>query len=281
MKKKAELTKREWLFLSAYLDGELSSRKKRRVEELLQSKPASREALEVLRRTRQVLKYTPTYKVPKNFTLSAEMVRKPLLPSFSNVLSYSSALAGILLVIVFGLDIFSNSMMTNEATLRTVADEAQVEMFEEAPVAESAQSPAIIEWEESPAGKGGYGLGGADDGGGMASGMGGGGGAPAPAVEVDPEILFDEEEGEAIEAAPAEELAEPQEKTADEAEQSDNLILGVQPEEQRGQITADRPVLPPRETRVQAFSWRLVELVLAAVTLLTGLGAYALRRRQK
>ncbi len=292
MRKNAELTKREWLLLSAYLDGELSPRKKRQVEELLQSKPASREMLEVLRRTRQVLQNAPLRKVPHNFTLTADMVRKPLIPPFSKVLSYSSALAGILLVIVFGLDIYNRSMFTNEAALRTTIEESQAVVLEKETSEDVQETPSIINWGPYSDGAYDYGLGGADDAGGMASGMGGGGGDEVPEAEVDPEILLDEDESmaeegeelaqmEDLEAVPTEKLAEAEESFTDEADESDRLILGIPPEEKQGQIITERPVLPEPELQQQEFPWRLVEWVLAAAALVMGLGAFILRKHRK
>ena len=108
MMKTPELPEREWRLLSAYLDGNVSDREKHQVEELLRTDPASRKALERLQRVKTVLRYTPTLKVPRNFTLSAEMVRKPFLPSFSRVFSYSSAAAALLLIAVLTFDVFIN-----------------------------------------------------------------------------------------------------------------------------------------------------------------------------
>ncbi len=284
MKKYADLTKRDWLLLSAYLDGELSPRKKTQVEELLQTKPASREALDVLRRTCQVLKYAPLRKVPKNFTLTEEMIKKPLLPLFSQVLSYSSAMAGILLVIVFGFDIFSSSMQVNEVDLRAAIEEPQAAILEEEAAAEIQENPAIIEWNEAPAGKGAYGMGGADDRGGLGAGMGGGGEAMDTETEIDPEILFGEggistESSET--APPSDELSGPEEIFADESVPSEDGILGIQPEEKRGQIINEQPALTQKEYAEQVFPWRLAEIILAITTLATGLGAIILRRHRR
>ncbi len=103
-----KLTDREWLLLSAYLDGQLSDRERRQVEDLLQTKPASRTALEGLRRTRQVLRYAPVRKLPRNFILSATG-SQPFLPPFSRNLKLFFALGLLLLGIVLGVDLFSGA----------------------------------------------------------------------------------------------------------------------------------------------------------------------------
>ena len=266
MNKKENLTNREWLLLSAYLDGELSKRKKRQVEELLQSKPASRKALEVLRRIHQVLQHAPSHEVPRNFTLTADMVAKPLLPSFSKVLSYSSALAGLLLVIVFGFDVYSRSAFAGEAQVsQTVSEESQTFAVEKDMAVEPQEKPDIINWGYSSGDSGGYGLGGGADGlGGMGTGMGGGVVAPSEA-----------------EAAPPREEIESEEMLAQDDEQAESLILGVQPEEERGQIMTEISDYPEQAVQEREFPLRLVEWVLSALVLLTGLGAFILRKRRK
>ena len=181
MSRKPNLNRHEWLLLSAYLDGELSAREKRQVEERLQQDPARRAALKGLRRTRQVLRYVPQKPVPHNFTLTADMLRKPLLPSFSRMFSYSTALAGILLAAVLGLDLFSNM---NRAQTASTAAAPVMESFKTAEdmavVTNEESAPQIIYWGNSGPLLGAYGKGGGGDGSGMGYGIGGGGGGGAP-----------------------------------------------------------------------------------------------------
>lgn len=312
MKNKAELTKREWLLLSAYLDGELAGRKARQVEELLQSKSTSREALEILRRTKQVLRHAPAHKVPHNFTLTPEMVHKPLLPSFSRVLSYSSALAGVLLVLVFGLDVYSNSLAANviDERVNTESQTLLAEIGDAAELAEIQKTPVIIQWGTSSKELSGYGMGGGgDETTGPAYGVGGGGDDAVPEVAIDHDTLFglderqetkvgevpqDEESllaqppeaqefTEELESVPTEKQAEPGVPLTKDEEQTSGLILGIQPVEERGEILAEGPLLP--ETAISSstltidYPWRLMEITLAAAALLTGLAALVFRKR--
>jgi len=205
MSRKPNLNRHEWLLLSAYLDGELSAREMRQVEEGLQQDPARRTALEGLRRTCQVLRYASQKPVPHNFTLTADMLRKPLLPSFSRMFSYSAALAGLLLAAVLGLDLFSNM---GPAQVARSAAEPVMESFkttEDMAAAEQA-APQIIYWGNSGPLLGAYGKGGGGDGSGLAYGVGGGASAPVGGgAESEPSIA--EEQMPLEEAAPLTEEA--------------------------------------------------------------------------
>ena len=64
----------DWETLSAYLDGQLTPRELTHLETRLSSDPELRTALEELRQTRGVLRSLPKLRVPRNFTLSPEMV---------------------------------------------------------------------------------------------------------------------------------------------------------------------------------------------------------------
>jgi hypothetical protein len=270
MSRKSQLNRHEWLLLSAYLDGELSNREKRQVEEWLQNDPASRTALEGLRRTRQVLRHAPQKPVPHNFTLTPDMLRKPLLPSFSRMFSYSAALAGILLVAVLGMDLFGS--MTSPQMARG-ASEPVMQTFKttEDTAAVEKAAPQIIYWGYSGPLMGAYGKGGGGDGGGLAYGLGGGGGGigggggaavemtenaplagavPQEQTEVLPEMLPEVESAPAQEAAPAAgnegavELPEPpeamQEEAAPQIEMGANAA-GTEEQTSSGPILGIRP----------------------------------------
>lgn len=272
--KERKLNKREWLLLSAYLDGELSPRERRQVEELLQTNPASRTALEGLRRTKQVLKHSAVRKVPRDFTLTEEMVRKPFLPSFSRLLSYSSALAGILLVVVFALDLsssagtfFAAGSALEEPRMLSVEKEAPA-MQEAAPMFDESASPeleGVMEDEEitpqTAAGMGGGPPAESENGAASeevaapASGMGGGGGEEAV------------EEGESIQE---------EELLAEEAPEMPSEKL------QRETIQEPAGTASRQEEQIQQaseLSWGLVEVILGLTTFLTGLAAFLLRKR--
>jgi len=96
----------DWEILSAYLDGQLSSRELEKVQKRLETQPDLQRALDELQRTRMVLRAAPRRRAPRNFTLSPDMVpqRRPLFwlaPAFS----VASALAVILLVATFAFSL--------------------------------------------------------------------------------------------------------------------------------------------------------------------------------
>jgi len=98
------ISMREWEALSAYLDGQLPSKERTRLESRLNQTPELRSALEDLRRTRSILRSQPKVRAPRNFTLTPEMVglkarparRAPAYPFFR----LASALAAFLFLLV-------------------------------------------------------------------------------------------------------------------------------------------------------------------------------------
>lgn len=97
-----ELSRRDWERLSAYLDGQLSSREQARLVARLEEDADLRAALENLRATRDALRSLPSLKAPRNFTLSPEMVSQPRQKTtpWVPVFRLASALASLLFVLV-------------------------------------------------------------------------------------------------------------------------------------------------------------------------------------
>lgn len=104
MKKRTQLSSRELRILSAYLDSELSKKDQKRVERLLSDHPAASSSLENLRQVQNVIKLLPIRKVPRNFTILAEEANKSLIPGMAGVLRYASAVSAALLVVVLVFD---------------------------------------------------------------------------------------------------------------------------------------------------------------------------------
>jgi len=99
---KNNIKSRDWEVLSAYLDGQLSSREQTRLETRLKQDPDLQSALEDIRQTRNVLRSLPKLRVPRNFILTPEMVGlKRDTVRFFPVLRLASVLAMILLAFVF------------------------------------------------------------------------------------------------------------------------------------------------------------------------------------
>ncbi len=108
------LSRRDIEALSAYLDGELDSRERARVEILLNEDPEMREALNTLQQTRALVRSLPKVKAPRNFTLSPDMVGQQDYVVHGGGLGltmrWASAIASILLVLVFVGDVLTGGL---------------------------------------------------------------------------------------------------------------------------------------------------------------------------
>ncbi len=107
-----KISNHEWEALSAYLDGQLSSKDRARLEEKLRANHALSNKLEELQKTRQLLRSQPRIKPPRNFTLTRELVgsRPEILPGWFRItpaLQFTSAIASVLLVLVFITDLLA------------------------------------------------------------------------------------------------------------------------------------------------------------------------------
>ncbi|MCJ7660284.1 MAG: hypothetical protein MUO67_14150 [Anaerolineales bacterium] len=145
------ISPKEWETLSAYLDGQLSANDRIRLERLLTERPEMYVALKDIRRTRDFLRSQPSLRAPRNFTLSPQLavIRiKERRSSFAfPVLSAVSALASILLVLVFVGDI----LITGAGPSQVFVSQAPIEEYlaVEETVPESF-SPAEGELQEIP-----------------------------------------------------------------------------------------------------------------------------------
>jgi hypothetical protein len=293
-----QLTPRQWQLLSAYLDNQLTQKEKGWVEELLQQNADAREALSALRRTHTILRALPMRKAPRNFTISAQSLKKPVIPTFNTLLRFSSAMAALLLVAVLALDFISLSAPV--PTARMAEDAASEMLAMKAPVEEDGKEPQIIFWGGPAPMMGAYGKGGGG-GDGFAYGMGGGaegpgygigGGAPdyippvVPLPEAAPpeeglpageELLLPAEDTPVVEGESVSPMPEVQPAT--EPLTGSEPILGVRPREEQGYVgTRSGEEIPARGTGLPV-SLRTIEIILAALLVLTAIPAWLLRRK--
>jgi len=143
---KKQLSTRDLKLISGYLDGQLNARQRARLEARLDKKPELGVALSELRHTRKLLRSVPRMRVPRNFTVTPEMVRarrraeaQPY-PMFR----LASAIASLFLVAVVVGDLLVGSPRLASVSVREVpvsgAVEQQVE--EIAPQEEMVAAPA-------------------------------------------------------------------------------------------------------------------------------------------
>ncbi|MFC2043287.1 anti-sigma factor family protein [Chloroflexota bacterium] len=145
------ISPKEWEALSAYMDGQLSTNDRIRLERLLTERPEMLVALKDLRRTRDFLRSQPRLRAPRNFTLSPQLAGVRLIERRSSfafpVLSAVSALASILFVLVFVGDM----LITGAGPSQNFVAQAPVEVY---PVVEETVlesfSPAEDELQEIP-----------------------------------------------------------------------------------------------------------------------------------
>ena len=128
MKKPTHLSSRDLQLLSAYLDGELSTKDQNRAEKLLSDYPATRSSLERLRKVKNAIKLLPIHKVPRNFIISADEVRRSLVPNPARVFRYASTVSAVLLIVVLTFDlIFPYQSAASELDFLGSASETDIE----------------------------------------------------------------------------------------------------------------------------------------------------------
>ena len=158
-----KISNHEWEALSAYLDGQLSSKERARLESNLRANHELMETLEELQKTRQLLRSQPRIKPPRNFTLTSDSVgsRPEILPGWFRItpaLQFTSAIASVLLVLVFitdllalrpanmgrtiALDNASQVMEVSEPIIEIESEEIAVEEALEVPLAMMEKSIA-------------------------------------------------------------------------------------------------------------------------------------------
>ncbi len=282
MKHERQMTQ-ELETLSAYLDGELSPAQSQVFVERLQSKPALQVRLEKLRQTKRMLADLPRMRAPRRYTLSPEMVsvRQPKKQPFVGTLRLASALAAVMLMVLFGVEF----LFTSGPLARTQM--ATAPMLEEAMMDSGEPAPLIL-WGQT-------GSGGADA---KANGMGGG-------VELMEEPMMIESMPVELEAAVEEEpvAGEVPEDTPVEApeivlealpaeqeeayalqmpmdDENGMPILGINPEE-GGEIisrSTDSAIVEPAQPAWRS-ALRAVQIALGVIALGGGLAWWLLRQR--
>ncbi len=297
MTMKTQLSPKDLILLSSYLDDELDPREKARVEARLQAQPALRDALESLQRTKVVLRRAPARRVPHNFTLPASMARTKPARAFRVVpglLWSSAAVAIVSILFVVGTLVSTQIFGARMAAAPRDLTSNQPEL--EAPAAQATQAPPIVVWGGATGQGGATGSGGAAEGTGIGGGAGAGGSGqfiiyptqPPSILKAAPVGTATSEFGLPPEAAtPTPEATIPPPTSAPLT--GSGPILGVAPTEQQGEILPEtnRQLLPvvaaadtQRGTQTQILpllAWIGIGLFVLAVGLF--LAAVILRRK--
>jgi hypothetical protein len=268
------------------------------VDDLLHVDPDCRRMLAVLKHTSALLHALPVHKVPRNFTLSAESKPQTFIPSFGGVFRFSSFAAGLLLVAAVALDLL---LRPSPQMAAKAGEEIQLSAqgLEEASTDAADETPMIIYWGAPVSLMGAYGKGGAGvEGIGMGAGgnglgfygVGGGEAEPlaapadllpsenAPLVEESAEAgaLLAESEADAQLPAvkmPAE--ANPVPKPLS----GSGPILGVrEPDDRTAEEMANESQVI-EQTIARPFPFRLIEIILAVLLVVTAIPAWLLRKR--
>jgi len=102
--------------LSAYLDGQLKPSDVARLESRLQTEPELASVLKELRQARGLLRQLPQRRAPRNFTLTPKMVgQKPPLPRTYPVFRFATVLATLLLFFTFATNFMAPRLVRTAA----------------------------------------------------------------------------------------------------------------------------------------------------------------------
>ncbi len=139
------ITDKDWVQLSAYLDGELSGKELDQLRKRLKSDSQLQAALEELNATKQILKAAPQIPAPRRFTLTPEMVGQKEKKNTNRGYRLAAALMSFLLIGVLILD-FGGIFFTGalSALPSQKSFEVQLESMPES-AADAVEEPALMD----------------------------------------------------------------------------------------------------------------------------------------
>lgn len=300
---KLQLSSKDWQLLSAYLDGQLSSRERSQVEQRLRTQPEYREGLQTLRQNQVMLRSLPRRPVPRNFTLTPDMVaapRRSFIPPLAPVLRFSSALATLFLILTLALqqlprlspamtgiapDSASDQTMMEEAMPESPAAEPEIFTMQ----GEASEGPPVVYWGGPPNIPYANGLGGGGRGGGNETGtieqLPNVFNPPVPLDPAAPKGSPGQEDGGEMPAPPAGDEERSTTAQAPEVEGT-GPILGVPAEENSGELL--EPLAQSVDDGIaETYGLQegpennllIVQIGLGLLALSTGVAAYILRRK--
>lgn len=266
---KLGISNKDWINLSAYIDGALSEIERARLDKRLAESKDLQQELANLQRLKAAVRALPAKKAPRDFMLNPAMVkvRKQQTKLFAS-LRLASVAATILFLVAFAGEALLKGQIFQNLQTAAPAMEAALSMEPD----QAAEQPQIITWGYSPEAKG-------------LGGGGGVGGAPM-AGSAEPMMPIEESPIELEVEIPQDQpslMAEPQEEELELASPGtgEALILGLRPETEGQVIEAEKDVPREQERGLNITTLRWVQGGLAAIALITGLIALILHFRRK
>ncbi len=246
------LSPKDWLAISAHLDGRLNPKESAKLETRLNSDTDFKRSYQELEYTRRMLRALPQRRAPRNFTLSPKTISAPThKPRVQPVFGFASAVATLAMVILFAVQNGIPSLLrakTAEPMLAAVPAASESAM---STAAEDSTPPMIIFWSpglyaDGKGGGGGY----------------GGGSEPSTTMALPP-----------VEE-PA--LKDPSAQTTENQNvDPSTLILGL-PQAAAADNARDLATQPLRKT-LPAATWWMIGL--GGIALLSGILSFVFRRR--
>lgn len=142
-----DLSNKDLERISAYLDGELSQKAASDLESRLKTDKSLSQVLEGLRKTRLLLHQAPKAKVPRNFTLTPEMIsRRSSLGRLFGTMRLVSAMAMVMFVAVVVGDVLTDGgKQLGLLSSINAADTAEIGAAESMQMAAEAPEAAMLE----------------------------------------------------------------------------------------------------------------------------------------
>jgi len=155
VKNMKRLNEKDWLKITAYLDGDLSSNDKSVFEERIRQEPELMEALEKVKWTKTLLKNAPRRAVPHQFKLTRQMANEVEKKSRWNVWRYGtvSGIASIVFLVLAGIQFLPMMGMSGNLAMAPKEMIQEEVAFMEAPMVmeEAAVEPEAMEMQADTA----------------------------------------------------------------------------------------------------------------------------------
>ena len=266
---KVNLSQKDWMLISAYLDGRLTSSEITRMDTRLKADAQFHQAYVEIKNTRRLLRSLPKRRAPRNFTLSQSYTRSRAKRwGLNSYFGLASAVTILALFFVFA----SANHFFMQPSLMAAAPEMVMLDSSASTAADENATPMIITWGQNDQA---YSTGGANE---QASGLGGGGGSePDPnAKSFVSEPVLPQPETETSTMMSTETPLMTAEEDA--AVDPSTLILGIQEPEVRGEVI-DQSTSTSMKTAAPLAASTLWMICLGGLSLACACLAIFLRRR--